>query len=244
MTTWASLDQFIARRGNHHDHNILVFLILCLKVKTSWSLRYLDDQISANESSIKQVKIPSTFLSSDNNTIISYRFKDQTISSFFLYYLLPLEWFSFQPYNMKSPLYMLAVLLPLVAAATPIADPEADIEDLEERDGGRNGGGRDRDECKVRRSYPYYKYPCNSSPKIAFSQVGATFTSSCRYQWVLSDIIKMEKAWWTLYRNGDSGVWYQTPRGWVKDQDKPRGCRMWPFSLSSSSRKESCWTIF
>lgn len=88
MTTWASLDQFIARRGNHYDHNILVFLILCLKVKTSWSLRYLDDQISANESSIKQVKIPSTFLSSDNNTIISYRFKDQTISSFFLYYYL------------------------------------------------------------------------------------------------------------------------------------------------------------
>ncbi|KAK9847474.1 hypothetical protein MYU51_018721 [Penicillium brevicompactum] len=114
---------------------------------------------------------------------------------------------------MKSPLYMLAILLPLIAAATPIADPEADFEELEERDrgdgrdGGRNGGGRDRDECKVKRSYPYYKYPCNSSPRIAFSQVGATFTSSCRYQ------------------NGDSGVWYQTPRGWVKDQDKPRRCR-------------------
>lgn len=190
MTTWAGLDHFLAGKGNHYGHNILVFLIRCLKFKISWSLRYLDGQIGANESSIKQVKIPSKFLSSDNNnTPISFRFRDQTISIFLAsLILLTLECFSFQPYNMKSPLYMLAILLPLIAAATPIADPEADFEELEERDrgdgrdGGRNGGGRDRDECKVKRSYPYYKYPCNSSPRIAFSQVGATFTSSCRYQ--------------------------------------------------------------
>lgn len=90
ITTWAGLDQFLARRGNHHGHNILVFLFLCLKFKILWSLRYLDSQIGASESSIKQVKIPSTFLSSGNNTTISSRFRDQTISSFlqFLYYYL------------------------------------------------------------------------------------------------------------------------------------------------------------
>lgn len=30
-----------------------------------------------------------------------------------------------------------------------------------------------------------------------------------------------------FHRNGDSGVWYAAPKGWVKEGDKPRKCRKW-----------------
>ncbi|KAJ5518800.1 hypothetical protein LT330_005120 [Penicillium expansum] len=113
---------------------------------------------------------------------------------------------------MKSPVYVLAVLLPLltqIATANPVAEPEFD--DLEERGRGNDKdnnhhGWDDKNVCEVKRTYPYYKYPCSSSPKIGTSIQGAIFTPSCRYQ------------------NGDSGVWYLAPKGWVKDQDKPRRC--------------------
>ncbi|CAG8018243.1 unnamed protein product [Penicillium olsonii] len=119
---------------------------------------------------------------------------------------------------MKSPMYLLAVLLPLVtelAVASPTADPEPDFEALEERGRGNDHdhdwddrhGWHDRNPCEVRRSYPYYKYPCGSSPTTGMSQVGATFTPSCRYE------------------HGKSGVWFLAPKGWVKETDKPRGCK-------------------
>ncbi|CAI7667288.1 unnamed protein product [Penicillium bialowiezense] len=112
---------------------------------------------------------------------------------------------------MKSPLYVLAVLLPLateLALGSPT--PETEFESLEER--GRGGdkdwdghpGWHDNNPCEVKRSYPYYKYPCDSSVTTGMSQVGATFMPSCR--------------------NGNSGVWYLAPKGWVKDSDKPRRC--------------------
>lgn len=96
-------------------------------------------------------------------------------------------------FNMKSPLYVLAVLLPLateLALGSPT--PETEFESLEER--GRGGdkdwdghpGWHDNNPCEVKRSYPYYKYPCDSSVTTGMSQVGATFMPSCRYQLVLS----------------------------------------------------------
>lgn len=92
---------------------------------------------------------------------------------------------------MKSPLYILAVVLPLateLAMGSPVAETDFDV--IEERGGGSNkgwdkdhhGGGHTNNPCEVKRSYPYYKYPCDSSPKTGMSQVGATFTPSCRYQ--------------------------------------------------------------
>ncbi|KAJ5676040.1 hypothetical protein N7462_008937 [Penicillium macrosclerotiorum] len=125
---------------------------------------------------------------------------------------------------MKSPAYLLVALLPLVTqltVATPVAEPDLDA--LEERGGGGyggwdknngwkddgwkdHGGWKDKNVCEVKRTYPYYKYPCSSSPSNGTSLLGATFTSFCKYQ------------------NGYSGVWYAAPRGWVKEEDKPRRC--------------------
>lgn len=95
---------------------------------------------------------------------------------------------------MKSPLYILAVLLPLateLALGSPTA--EAEFEELEERGRGgqknwddHNGWDHDRNPCEVKRSYPYYKYPCDSSVTTGMSQVGAIFTPSCKYQSVFS----------------------------------------------------------
>ncbi|KAJ6018908.1 hypothetical protein N7499_009915 [Penicillium canescens] len=114
---------------------------------------------------------------------------------------------------MKSPSYILVALLPLASqltAATPVAEPHFDS--LEERGGGNDKGYGDHrgygdtNVCEVKRTYPYYKYPCDSSPSNGTSLLGATFTSFCKYQ------------------NSDSGVWYSAPRGWVKEEDKPRRC--------------------
>ncbi|KAJ5913588.1 hypothetical protein N7504_002471 [Penicillium tannophilum] len=119
---------------------------------------------------------------------------------------------------MKSSSYIL-VLLPFVinlAIATPVAEPHDDS--LEERGGGNHDGYGyhdgyenhhgydDKNVCEVKRTYPYYKYPCDSSPSNGTSLLGATFTSFCKYQ------------------NADSGVWYSAPKGWVKEEDKPRRC--------------------
>lgn len=91
---------------------------------------------------------------------------------------------------MKSASYILVALLSLatqLAAATPVAEPRFDS--LEERGGGdhhkgydNHHGYDDKNVCEVKRTYPYYKYPCDSSPSIGTSLMGATFTSSCKYQ--------------------------------------------------------------
>ncbi|OQE14026.1 hypothetical protein PENFLA_c041G05709 [Penicillium flavigenum] len=130
---------------------------------------------------------------------------------------------------MKPPFYILAALLPLatdLALATPVADPNSDS--LEERHRGNNKGYKDHHEydvhygygdenvCEVKYPYPYYKYPCNSSPTNGTSTLGATFTSFCKYQ------------------NGDSGIWYSAPKGWVKEGDKPRSGCIKPMPCVSS----------
>ncbi|KAL4860521.1 hypothetical protein BDV12DRAFT_181447 [Aspergillus spectabilis] len=102
---------------------------------------------------------------------------------------------------MKSS-YIIAVLLPLatqLATATPTAGRDHDDHDYYEEVDNSNP-------CEVKVTYPYYKYPCSSSPENGTSLLGATFTSFCKYQ------------------NDDSGIWYAAPRGWVKEDDKPRKC--------------------
>ncbi|KAJ5217726.1 uncharacterized protein N7469_011351 [Penicillium citrinum] len=120
---------------------------------------------------------------------------------------------------MKISSYTLFAILPFTiqsVIATPVAEPDFDT--LEERGGGNHkdwdkdwdnnwwNGHHDKNVCEVKQTYPYYKYPCNSSPSNGTSLLGATFTSFCKYQ------------------NGDSGVWYAAPKGWVKEGDKPRKC--------------------
>ncbi|CAG7958741.1 unnamed protein product [Penicillium salamii] len=122
---------------------------------------------------------------------------------------------------MKSLSYTLAVLLPLASqlvVAMPGAEP--DVGYLEERNKGSDWGYKNhhgdddhheydnQNVCEVKYPYPYYKYPCDSSPSNGTSILGATFTSFCKYQ------------------NADSGIWYSAPKGWVKEDDKPRKCRM------------------
>lgn len=106
---------------------------------------------------------------------------------------------------MKSPLYILSMLLPLateVAIGSPVAEP--DFVAIEERGRGNNKGwdkewddhrewDHKKNPCEVQRSYPYYKYPCDSSPSTGMSQVGAIFTPSCKYQWVHSASLKFPK---------------------------------------------------
>ncbi|PYI31209.1 hypothetical protein BP00DRAFT_457221 [Aspergillus indologenus CBS 114.80] len=111
---------------------------------------------------------------------------------------------------MKSPIHAV-FLLPLafsIATAAPVEDSS-----LEAR--GNDGDGKNyqtsQNPCQVRVSYPYYKFPCASSPQNGTSILGATFTSFC------------------FYENGeeygeDSGKWFKTPRGWVRDEDKPKRC--------------------
>lgn len=98
---------------------------------------------------------------------------------------------------MKSAFYIIVALLPLatqLAAATPVAEPQFDS--LEERGGDNHKGydkyhghddkdyhgHDDKNVCEVKRTYPYYKYPCDSSPSNGTSLMGATFTSFCKYQ--------------------------------------------------------------
>lgn len=94
---------------------------------------------------------------------------------------------------MKSPSYILAVLLPFasqLAAATPTV--ERDFDSLENRGNDKGYGDHhgydnhhgygNQNVCEVKYPYPYYKYPCNSSPSNGTSTLGATFTSFCKYQ--------------------------------------------------------------
>jgi hypothetical protein len=88
---------------------------------------------------------------------------------------------------MKSPSYILAVLLPFasqLAAATPTV--ERDFDSLQNRGNdkgyGDHHGYEDQNVCEVKYPYPYYKYPCSSSPSNGTSILGATFTSFCKYQ--------------------------------------------------------------
>jgi len=85
---------------------------------------------------------------------------------------------------MKSFIY-LTTLLPL-ASQMATASPVADAEDfsLEERgnDGGWGRHDRPDDNCKVKQSYPYHKYPCDSSGIVGKSNVGDNFAPVCQYQ--------------------------------------------------------------
>jgi hypothetical protein len=107
---------------------------------------------------------------------------------------------------MKSPLWILTVLLPLVtelAAASPTPNPDSDsldsFEEFEERD------LEDRrvkaDPCRYNKDYWYYKYPCDSSDKEK-GKAGALFDASCKYK-----------------------KWYKTSKGWVRDSEKPPKCK-------------------
>ena len=81
-----------------------------------------------------------------------------------------------------------------LAIATPVAEPDFDT--LEERGRGNDkdwnkdwdndwwDGHHDKNVCEVKQTYPYYKYPCSSSPSNGTSLLGATFTSFCKYQCV------------------------------------------------------------
>ncbi|PYH83748.1 hypothetical protein BO82DRAFT_410920 [Aspergillus uvarum CBS 121591] len=130
---------------------------------------------------------------------------------------------------MKSPIYAV-FLLPLALNAAVTANP------VEAR--GNDGGRKDYQSenlnpCQVRVSYPYYKFPCASSPENGTSILGATFTSFC------------------FYENGEeygeeSGKWFKTPRGWVKDEDKPKRCGMFFILILSGvwmkeGRSEMDW---
>ena len=88
-------------------------------------------------------------------------------------------------------MYILAVLLPLateLALATPVAEPGFDLEergpgnDKDRHDWDNHHGWDKHNPCEVKRTYPYYKYPCSSSPTTGRSTQGSIFTSSCKYQ--------------------------------------------------------------
>ncbi|KAJ5357985.1 hypothetical protein N7541_005143 [Penicillium brevicompactum] len=97
---------------------------------------------------------------------------------------------------MKSPLWLLTVLLPLateLAAASPAANPDPDsleslesfddANEFEERDlEDRQGGSRQGNKCRINRPYWYYKYPCDSSDRTGQARVGSQFSATCRYK--------------------------------------------------------------
>ncbi|KAJ5784186.1 uncharacterized protein N7503_009398 [Penicillium pulvis] len=87
---------------------------------------------------------------------------------------------------MKSPLYLLTILLPL-ATEIVVASPTANFEDsdiLEERD--RGGGGKVGDKsnaCRIQHPYWYWKYPCDSSDKFGSREnTGGQWNAICRYK--------------------------------------------------------------
>ncbi|KAF7589986.1 hypothetical protein BBP40_003430 [Aspergillus hancockii] len=92
---------------------------------------------------------------------------------------------------MKSPLYLLTVLLPLLVQATPTPEGE-DLDD---------SAIEERDFCRVQNSFKYWKYPCSSSDTVGTANKGDTVTFICKYK-----------------------TWYRTPRGWVKENEKPKQC--------------------
>lgn len=98
---------------------------------------------------------------------------------------------------MKSPIVILTALLPLatqMALANPVAAADSDFS-LEERggdghwkNGDKNWGDHNKDWdpkdwCKVKKTYWYHKYPCDSSGTVGESKVGDTFAPVCKYQY-------------------------------------------------------------
>lgn len=94
---------------------------------------------------------------------------------------------------MKSPMVIITALLPL-ATQLALANPVAADSDssLEEREGGHwNDKGKHwgddhehpEDWCKVKKTYWYHKYPCDSSGTVGESKVGDTFAPVCKYQY-------------------------------------------------------------
>ncbi|KAE8395622.1 hypothetical protein BDV23DRAFT_178667 [Aspergillus alliaceus] len=59
----------------------------------------------------------------------------------------------------------------------------------------------ERSNCKVKHGFDYWKYPCDSSDRTGHANKGDNVDFQCRY------------------RN-----WYKTPRGWVRQSDKPSSC--------------------
>ncbi|KAL3413967.1 uncharacterized protein AFUA_3G13755 [Aspergillus fumigatus Af293] len=99
---------------------------------------------------------------------------------------------------MKSPLYILTVLLPL-ALAIPAAEPDDGADSLEAR------RDRNRDRCSKNSQIPYYRYPCDGSDKMGNYRSNEHVEYICQY-----------KGW---YKTGNN--W------WVKGSDKPRDCGMY-----------------
>ncbi|KAJ5575391.1 hypothetical protein N7450_009290 [Penicillium hetheringtonii] len=104
---------------------------------------------------------------------------------------------------MKISSYTLFAILPFTiqsVIATPVAEPDFDT--LEERGGGNHkdwdkdwdnnwwNGHHDKNVCEVKQTYPYYKYPCSSSPSNGTSLLGATFTSFCKYHFTETEILE------------------------------------------------------
>jgi hypothetical protein len=75
---------------------------------------------------------------------------------------------------MRSPLYLLTALLPLLAQASPTPEGE-DFDDsvIEERDF-----------CRVQKSFQYWKYPCSSSDTTGHANQGDTVHFICKYKYV------------------------------------------------------------
>ncbi|KAJ6036465.1 hypothetical protein N7540_000744 [Penicillium herquei] len=94
-------------------------------------------------------------------------------------------------------LYFLFALLSLatqLVVATPIADPDPASDTIEARgrdhnDNNNDHGWNNKNPCQVKQTYPYYKYPCKSSPSVGMSILGATFTSSCKYHWGIEPML-------------------------------------------------------
>lgn len=87
-----------------------------------------------------------------------------------------------------KPSYIFALLLPV---ATQLATAGPTAGGGHDHDGDHDSNRKDTHDthdthnpCEVKVSYPYYKYPCHSAPSNGTSQLGATFTSYCKYQYV------------------------------------------------------------
>ncbi|KAE8332984.1 hypothetical protein RU639_013831 [Aspergillus parasiticus] len=109
---------------------------------------------------------------------------------------------------MKSPIYLLTTLLPLVAqltGATPTED-HADYDSLEERTEGFSIGDKQAKQgaCTIERPFQYYKYPCDSSDRVGEARRGEQWQSSCKYK----NFYKTKNGWW------------------AKQENKPRNCRV------------------
>jgi hypothetical protein len=86
---------------------------------------------------------------------------------------------------MKSFVYILTAFLPL-ASQVAMASPVADFEDFLLEDRGNDGDWNRHDHpdnnCRIKHSYPYHKYPCDSSGIVGKSNVGDNFAPVCKYQ--------------------------------------------------------------